>query len=146
MSKKAEEFAEKLIERINGNKLKWRYIADPDVEKYMTEAEAGISFSIARKSMGDDKVLTFELTELGRVVLSDSAGNYPNFPKDPKWRDIWEESRTILSKGGISSEPIEEYQVRRFRLYSDLFYAARKVAEGRDQAIEKAEQFLARLA
>jgi hypothetical protein len=145
MSKKAEEFAEKLIERTNENKLKWRYVADPDVEKYTTEAEAGISFSIARKSMGDNKVLTFGLAELGRVVLSDSVNN---IPMDPKIRGLSEEARTSMSRlnGGDPVESLSEYGVRRFRLYSDLFYAARKVAEGRDLAIEKAEQFLARLA
>lgn len=146
MSTKAEEFATQLMERTKEGKLTWRNVPDPVIELYKADAGDGISFNIARRAWGDDKVLTFELIDSGRLVLADTAGNYPNFPKDPKIRGLWEEARTIMSKGGIPVEPIDEYQIRRFRLYSDLFYAARKVAEGRDLAIEKAEQFLARLA
>ena len=144
MSTKAEEFAAKLIERTKENKLKWRYIPDPDVEKYKTDAEAGISFSIARKAWGDDKILTFELAELDRVVLSDTADNSLT---DPKVKGLSERERKLnVLYPTMAVESSDEPKIRRFRLYSDLFYAVRKVAEGRDLAIEKAEQFLARLA
>jgi hypothetical protein len=143
MSVKAEEFAGQLLERTKDGKLRWRFVPDPDVETYKADAEDGISFSIKRKARGDDKVVTFELAELGRVVLSDMEDNFPMVPTI-RVRSKMPQPNSII--GGILSEPIDDSKIRRFRLYSDLFYAARETAEGKDQAIEKAQQFLARLA
>jgi hypothetical protein len=143
MSAKAEEFAGQLLERTKDGKLIWRFVPDPDVEIYKADAEDGISFSIKRKARGDDKVVTFELTEPGRVVLSDAENNFPILPFNQPGSDP---TRAFLRSRGKSIDPIISEKIRRFRLYSDLFYAARETAEGGDQAIEKAQQFLARLA
>ncbi|WP_263353747.1 hypothetical protein [Acidicapsa acidisoli] len=143
MSAKAEEFATQLLEKTRDGKLKWYFVADPELETYKSDAEGGISFIIKRKTFGENKVLTFELTEPGRVVLSDMESN---FPISSDLRRVLEEGRTILERFGLQQEPIDDYKITRFRLYSDLFYAARETAQGGDQAIEKAQQFLARLA
>jgi hypothetical protein len=143
MSAKAEEFARQLLEKTENGKLKWQFVPDPDLESYKSDADDGISFSIKRKATRDDKVITFELTELGRVVLSDTENNFPTSPFSQIDSDP---TRAWLDSRGKPIDPIISEKIKRFRLYSDLFYAARATAEGGDQAMEKAQQFLARLA
>jgi hypothetical protein len=46
---------------------------------------------------------------------------------------------------GKPSERINASKIGRFRLFSDLFYAARKNAVVEDQTIEKVQQLLERL-
>jgi hypothetical protein len=144
MSEKAEEFARELLEKTKDGKLKWQTIAAANSETFEANADDGISFHIMRNARGDDKILTFELTELGRVVLRDTESNF-GYATDS---DLLREQAMgfmLNKRGGQPSQPYDS-RISRFRLYSDLFHAAREVAEGGNQAIEKAQEFLRRLA
>lgn len=143
MSAQAEEFARQLLEKTEGGKLKWQFVTDPQVEIYKYDAEDGISFNIKRQTQGDDKILTFELSEQGRVVLTDAEDNIRFAVNSELVRE--QAIAFMLNRRADGKLPIDT-KIARFRLYSDLFYAARETAEGKDQAIEKAQQFLARLA
>lgn len=145
MSEKAEQFARQLLTNTENGNLKWKIVPDPEAEIYRYDAAEGLSFSILRKSFGDDKFLTFELKEHGRSVLTDSESNVP---MSSEFREVLEKGRAIVGRldPSLLSTPVDAFKIKRFRLYSDLFYAARDTAEGRDQAIEKAEQFFKRLA
>ncbi len=144
MSAKAEELAGQLLDKTESGKLKWQFVPDPDLDIYKTDAEDGISFCIKRRALGDDKVVTFELTERGRVVLADAENN---FLTDSRRKALSERERTFNSLYPTTAvKTSDEPEIRRFRLYSDLFHAARATAGGGDNAIEKARGFLARLA
>lgn len=145
MSEKAEEFAARLLESTQAGKLKWSAIPDPEAESYKYEADNGISFSIKRVARGDDKTVTFELAESGRVVLVDSESNMDYVANSALVR---EQALSFMLSRRSESQPsaANDPQIKRFRLYSDLFFAARETTEGQDQAIEKAQQFLSRLA
>ncbi len=143
MSVKAEEFATQLLEKTRDGKLKWYFVADPESEVYKSDAEGGISFCIKRLAQGDNKTIIFELTEVGRVALSDSVSN---FPVSDELRKAIDKAQVLMERLGLGEKAYDDFRIRRFRLYSDLFYAARESADGGDQAIEKAQQFLARLA
>jgi hypothetical protein len=145
MSTKAEDLAKQLLEKTESRKLKWQFVADPTLEVYRSDAGEALAFTIKRKARGDDKVITFELTEQDRVVLSDVETNVSEPANSALLRE--QAMSFILNR---SADPLLQVagdaRIKRFRLYSDLFYAARATADGGDQAIEKAEQFLARLA
>jgi hypothetical protein len=142
MSDKAEELAKQLLEKTEGGKLSWRFVpaaADgnwPDTQEYRTDLEDGFSFSISRNANGDNKILAFELTQLGRMVLSAQADNFPIFLQTPE---------PGFDSGKPSEPPIIHSKIARFRLFSDLFRAARKNAVVEDQTIEKVQQLLERL-
>jgi hypothetical protein len=149
MSAQAEEFARQLLERTLAGKLKWQFVSDPEDEVYKYDADDELSFSVKRKARGDDKVVTMELTKPGRIVLTDSENNFV----DPSNSALVREQAMSFILSRRVESPLSmpnEAKIKRFRLYSDLFYAARQTAEGReedkDEAIEKAQQFLARLA
>jgi hypothetical protein len=146
MSEKAEEFAARLLEGTQAGKLKWSVAPDSEAESYKYEAEDGISFSIKRVARGDDKTVSFELTESGRIVLIDSESNFLNYGADSAMAR--EQAMNFLSsrRPESSSAVANDARLKRFRLYSDLFFAARETAEGQDQAIRKAQQFLSKLA
>jgi len=137
MSAKAEELARQLLEKTEGGKLKWQFVPDTDRDIYKFDAEDGITFSIKRRSWGADQVITFELTESDRVVLADAENNFPLSTPAPT---ILEPVDAFLEKHNNTEK------IKRFRLYSDLFYAAQDRSVGGDKAIEKAQEFLARLA
>lgn len=144
MSERAEEFARKLLEKTKDGKLKWQTIAATDSETYEADADDGISFRIMRNARGDDKILTFELTELGRVVLRDTESNIVYATDSDLLRE--QAMGFMLNRRGRQSSQPYDSRISRFRLYSDLFHAAREGAEGGNQAIEKAQEFLRRLA
>jgi len=144
MSDKAEELAKQLLEKTEGGKLSWRFVPAAatdgnwtDTEEYRTDLEGGFSFSIRRNANGDNKILAFELTEPGRVVLSAQADNFPS--------SIFLKTLMTGFDPGKPSERINASKIGRFRLFSDLFYAARKNAVVEDQTIEKVQQLLERL-
>jgi hypothetical protein len=143
MSAKAEEFAKQLLEKTEDGKLRWQFVPDPDLEIYKSDAEDGISFLIKREARGDDKVLVFQLVQPGRVVLSDREDNFPPLGES---RQVASRATALMGGGGRTVGAIDPAKLNRFRLYNALFYAAQGNSDGRDQAIEKAEQFLARLA
>jgi len=143
MSAKAEEFARQLLAKTLDGKLKWHFVPDPELETYRSDAGDGMFFSIKRLARGDDKFIIFELVEPERVVLVDREDNIPLVPLVGSPFPL-RLSNSMLS--GVPAEPFEASKLRRFRLYNDLFYAVRETAEGGDPSIEKAEQFLARLA
>jgi hypothetical protein len=140
MSDRAEELARQLIEKTEGGKLVWKFTPDNSVddywgaaEKYGTELDDVFSFSISRKTQGDNKLLEFELREHGRICLSAQANNLPN-SSEPG--GLFERAASIL---------YDKTPFLRFRLFSDLFYAAKKSAVPGDQTIEKVQQLLERL-
>jgi hypothetical protein len=130
MSDKAEELARQLLEKTENGKLRWRSILTLGSESFRTDIEDGFSFVIKRAATGDIKVLTFELTVPQGVVLSNNVDNLlaggVSFPQEGL---------------GNSAFP----RVNRFRLFSDLFYAAKQNAVDEDQTIEKVQQLLERL-
>jgi hypothetical protein len=145
MSERAEEFAARLLDSTLAGKLQWSAVPDPEVESYKYEAEDGISFRIKREAKGDDKSVTFELIEVGRVVLTDTETNIPYATNSELVRD--QAMAFLLNlRSGERLPRTGDTRIKRFRLYSDLFYAARETAEGKDMAIEKAQQFLSKLA
>lgn len=145
MSNKAEELARQLLEKTNGGKLTWTYIPEgppagdwSEFEKFRADLEDGFSFFISRLANGDDKIVELELSQPGRIVLSERASNFPLV--GPKTRQLLEIRRNYRP-----DEPLEMPLVARFRLFSDLFYAARKSALHGDQTIERVQQLLERL-
>jgi len=151
MSDKAEELVKQLLEKTESGKLQWHFVRSTtskdhwiDSEDYVTDLEDGSSFLIGRRANGDNKMLTFELTQPGRVVLSAQADN---FPISAETLRILEQGREILNRFDPSkpSEPVSASKIARFRLFSDLFHAARKNAVVEDQTIEKIQQLLERL-
>ncbi len=152
MSDKAEELARQLLEKTESGKLLWTFVPEamPDgdwleSEKFRTNLDDVFSFFISRRVNGDNKTLDFELSQPGRVVLSAQARN--NVPIGPVTRKLLEIRRgfTSLDDKERLAEPIDAPVVARFRLFSDLFHAARKNAMGGDQTIEKVQQLLERL-
>ena len=142
MSTKAEELATQLLEKTESGKLRWQFVPDPDLEIYKSDAEDGISFLIKREARGDDKVLVFQLVQPGRVVLSDREDNFPPLADSSQGITLG----ALMQGGNRTLGVIDSSKLNRFRLYNALLYAAQGNSDGRDLAIEKAEQFLARLA
>lgn len=140
--------ARQILEKTEVGKVMWAFVpqseVDPfwaDAERYEANLEEGFSFSISRKTRNDDKLLTFELPQAGRVVFSIAENN---LPIDSVERKLG--ISLILFKAEFTNrEPIDSSKVERFRLLSDLFYAARKCAVREDQTIEKVQQLLERL-
>jgi hypothetical protein len=148
MSDKAEDLARQLLEKTEGGKLNWSYTSESPndgywatFEKLRSDIEDGFSFSISRKANGDDKLLELELTRSGRTVLTAYADNLPLYD-DAK--SVVEQSRVFLRPPQENS-PRGSARVERFRLFSDLFHAARKCATGGDRTIEKVQQLLERM-
>jgi hypothetical protein len=151
MSDKAEELARQLLEKTESGKLLWTFVPEAmsdgdwlESEKFRTDLDDGFSFFISRRVNGDYKTLDFELSQPGRVVLSAQSRN---FPIGPKTRKLLEIRRGFISPDVKEelAEPVDAPIVARFRLFSDLFHAARRSAIGGDQTIEKVQQLLERL-
>jgi hypothetical protein len=151
MSDKAEELAKQLLEKTEAGKLQWHIVPETasgdfwvESEDYRADLEDGYSFSIKRMAKGDDKMLTLALSQPGRVVLSAQADN---FTLSLERRTLMERGRQICVQGDESKlfGSVNTSKIERFRLFSDLFYAARKNAVGGDQTIEKVQQLLERL-
>jgi hypothetical protein len=137
MSEKGEEFAARLRESTQAVKLKWSAVPDPEAESYKHEADDRISFSIKRVGRLD--------AESGRVVLIDSESNIDSVANSALVR-VQALSFMLSRRSESQPSAASDAEIKRFRLDSDLFFAARETAEGQDQAIEKAPQFLSRLA
>jgi hypothetical protein len=152
MSDKAEDLVRQLLEKTRTGKLPWHFVPATstttygiDAEDYRADLKDGSSFLIGRRASGDDKLLTFQLTQPGRVLLSAQADNFTAAAATLK---IPDEAQGILNKidPNKASELNLAPKIVRFRLFSDLFHAARKNAVVEDQAIEKVQQLLERLA
>jgi hypothetical protein len=131
MSDKAEEFAKQLLEKTENGKLRWQFVAGDLSENYRTDLEDGFSFWIKRKTDGDNKVITFTLTQPEGTVLSKVVDN------------ILAVGQVKALEGfGISAFP----KVNQFRLFSNLFHAARKSAVVENGTLQKVQQLLERLA
>jgi hypothetical protein len=152
MSDKAEELAKQLLEKTKSGKLRWTFVTETasggdgfDAEKYRTDLDGDFSFFISRQSNGDDKTLALELAQPGRVVLSGQARNFSFV--DLKTRELQEMTLRQLSLDKLAhlASLRDEATIARFRLFSDLFYAARKSAVVKDQTIEKVQQLLEKL-
>jgi len=152
MSDKAEELAKQLLEKTESGKLLWTFVPEAisggdwlESEKFRTDLDDGFSFFIRRRVNGDNKILDFELSQSGRVVLSAQSRN--NVPIGPATRKLLEIRRDFISPYDKEklAEPVDEPVLARFRLFSDLFHAARKSAMSGDQTIEKVQQLLERL-
>jgi len=130
MSDKSEELAKQLLEKTESGKLRWHSMPGGASETYRTDLEDGFSFWVKRKADGDDKVIIFTLTRPEGTVLSKTVDNL-----------VAGQVRFGHAGSGVSVFP----KVNQFRLFSDLFHAARKSAIGKDQTIEKVQQLLERL-
>jgi hypothetical protein len=151
VNEKTEELVRQIIEKTERQKLQWHFVPPPDSkdvwiesESYRTDLEDGSSFSIERTAYGDNKILAFALTQPGRVVLTAQADNFPISTETLK---ILEQGKDILNRFDPSkpSEPVSASKISRFRLFSDLFYAARNNAVIEDRTIEKVQQLLEKL-
>jgi hypothetical protein len=152
MSDKAEELARQLLEKTESGKLLWTFVPEAisdgdwlESEKLRTDLDDGFSFFISRRVNGDNKRLDFELSQPGRVVLSAQSNNFPFI--GPKTRKLLEIRRGFISPDYKEklAEPVDAPVLARFRIFSDLFHAARRSAMGGDQTIEKVQQLLERL-
>jgi hypothetical protein len=143
MSDKAEELAKQILEKTNANKLIWNPVSGSVSESYQSNLEGVFSFCISRTATGDNKILGFEVNSPSGIVLSAQADNFPMLGANP-----YERSRRMMGGGdkGTTSEPVDTAKIARFRLFSDLFHAARANAVAEDQTIEKVQQLLERLA
>jgi hypothetical protein len=130
MSDKAEELAAQLLEKTENGKLRWHSEPGGESETYKTELEDELSFWIKRKTDGDDKVILFSLTGPKGTVLSKSVDNILS--------GVVRFGDPVVGKSAFP-------KVNQFRLFSNLFHAARKTAIGKDQTIEKAQLLLERL-
>lgn len=153
MSDRAEDLVKQLLEKTQADKLAWTFVPEAVVdvdwansEKYRADLEDGFSFSISRKTRNDDKLIDFELTQLGRIILSSQADNLPMLI-GPKTRRLLELRNAMRDRDDEKklAEPIDISKVARFRLFSDLFHAAKQSAVGGDQTIERVQQLLERI-
>jgi len=155
MNDKAEELIRQILEKTERGKLLWHFVSlappgDPwtEADNYRADLEDGSSFTIRRLTSGDNKILDFELSQNGRVILSEQADNFlfGTIFQGPEMRKLLEIRRSHISdyKENLA-ESADEPKVVRFRLFSDLFYAARESAVAKDQTIEKVQQLLERL-
>jgi hypothetical protein len=150
MSDKAEELAKQLLEKTESGKLQWSSVSASTGEIYRADLEGEFSFSIKRVTDGDSKILALELTGPEGVVLSAGADNLPS-SMNATVAAVFGSAKALATGGAlgaiaaapglVTSFPI----VRRFRLFSDLFYAARRSAAGGENTIEKVQQLLERL-
>ncbi len=155
MSDQAEEFAKQLLEKTEGGKLQWTPFRGNGGENYRADLEEGYSFSIKRVTDGDNKVLSLWLEGPDGVILSGNADNLPSTIKDASIGVDFGTSATVFTPGkgaalggalwNQTAGIIDFPPVRRFRLFSDLFHAARMHAVGKDPSVEKVQQLLERL-
>ena len=129
MSDKADELAQQLLDKTDSGKLEWFPADDRQFEAFRVEIGDGFAFYIERSSTGnDDKVISLELKKDGNIGLTDRVDNF-----------------VIRSRAAAMMGGPPEVKVSKFRLFSDLFHAARRSAMGGDQTIEKVQQLLERL-
>jgi hypothetical protein len=152
MSDKAEELARQLLNKTESGKLLWTYVPEAmsggdwlGSEKFRTDLDDGFSFFISRRVNGENKTLDFELSQPGRVVLTAQSSNFPVI--GPTTRKLLEIRRSFINPDDKEklAEPVDAPIIARFRLFSDLFHAARSSAIGGDQTIEKVQQLLEQL-
>jgi hypothetical protein len=128
MSDKADELAQQLLEKTIGGKLEWFPAGDKQFDAFRVDIGDGFAFYIERAVTGnDDKVISLELKKDGNIVLTDQVDNLIR-------------SRAAALMGGPP-----EVKIAKFRLFSDLFLAARESAMGGDRTIEQVQQLLERL-
>lgn len=140
MSDKAEELAKQLLEKTEAGKLIWNSVPASGSECYETDLEGVFSFSIDRTATGDNKVLGFRVNSPSGVVLTAHADNFPTEAKGSIAR-----TRNGLTWQDLVETSADASRIARFRLFSDLFHAARKNAVVENQTIEKVQQLLERL-
>jgi hypothetical protein len=140
MSDKAEELAKQLLEKTEAGLLIWNSVPASGSECYETDLEGVFSFSIDRTATGDNKVLGFRVNSPSGVVLTAHADNFP-----AEVRGSIARTRDDLAWTDILTESVDASKIVRFRLFSDLFHAARKNAVVENQTIEKVQQLLERL-
>jgi hypothetical protein len=129
MSDRADELVEQLLEKTERKKLEWLPQEFREFDAFHADIGEGFEFYIERTANGnDDKVISLELRKGGNVVFAESADN------------IIGRSRALALLG---TSP--DAKISKFRLFSDLFHAARNSAMGADQTIEKVQQLLERL-
>jgi hypothetical protein len=149
MSDKAEEFAKQLLEKTDSGKLQWSAFWEGPSENYRADLGDGYSFSIKRVADGDNKVLSFWLTGPEGIVLSATADNLPStlsaIGKSAFAGSAVFPSGSIPLRALMVENSLEFTATSRFRLFSDLFYTARKNASKEVQAVEKVQELLARL-
>src|SRR5271165_3829459 len=110
MSEKLDQIASDLLEKTRAGKLVWRIHANPYGDRYFVNIEDGYQFDLFQVVSGDSRAITLRLTHNGFPALESIANNWPG----------------VL--GGVA-----EQRVARFRLFSDLFDAARESAYGSDE-------------
>jgi hypothetical protein len=130
MSDKAEELAKQLLEKTEGAKLNWLPADGFESDAFRSDVGDGFVFSIQRSTTGTDgKVISLQLKKGGNIVFTDQVDNYLA-PRS--------------SEAAFMAGPVD-IKIVRFRLFSDLFHAARRSAMGGDRTIEKVQQLLERL-
>jgi hypothetical protein len=155
LSDQAEEFAKQLLEKTEGGKLQWTPFRETGGENYRANLEAGHSFSIKRVTDGDNKVLALWLEGPDGPVLSGTADNLPTTIRAARLGVDFGTAaeKSTQGKGAALGSPLWDQTagildfptVSRFRLFSDLFYAAQRNAVGKDPSIERVHQRLERL-
>ncbi len=126
MSDSAEVLVEQLLEKTKRQKLEWLPQDLREFDAFRADIGEGFEFYIERSNEGnDDKIISLELKKGGNTVFTDSADN------------IIGRSRAQALMGAAP-----EVKIAKFRLFSDLFHAARKSAMDADQTIEKVQQLL----
>jgi hypothetical protein len=142
MSEQGEQWARQLLEKTKAGKLDWSTVRDQQFDTYRAEIGDGFSFFVQRKVAEDDyKQIFLELKENGRSILADKADNQIS-----SLAKIFSqaESRIILSDKTPAQEYTQESSghIARFRLFSDLFYAARTKAMGGEQTLKKVQKLI----
>jgi hypothetical protein len=128
MSDRASELAQQLLDKTESGKLEWFPSDDQQFEAFRADIGDGFSFYIQRSTSGsDDKFISFELKKNGYIVFTDQVDNVIRSPK-----------------AELMAESLDA-RIMKFRLFSDLFHAARKSAMGGDQTIKEVRELIERL-
>jgi hypothetical protein len=143
MSEQAEQWARQLLDKTKAGKLEWFPSDDHQFEAFRADIGDGYAFSVQRKTEGnDDKEISFELKEAGKLIFADHVDNRIQFSKVAAYALVDAlPGNTSSSESSFGRDP----KIAKFRLFSDLFYAARTKAMGGEQTLKKVQELIERL-
>jgi hypothetical protein len=144
MSDKVEELARLILEISESGTLRWTLVPVSDAEEYHAEIGDEQFITIRRNAWGDDKVITLELSKGNEIILTGIAHNFLPFSAS---------SERVMATAGLGSAKdlilnrVDRLKpdIERFRLFSDLFLAAKRIATGEGSAIARFQDALERL-
>lgn len=129
MTDRLDRFAEELLQKTASGKLSWRLLetvgrSHGEMDGYCVDLGDQFQFVLRRFRSRDNIRITFHLVSLSDAYATRTeVRNYPLILSDTENQD----------------------KVHRFRLYSDLFHAARESSIDRNQEFDKVEELLRKI-